>query len=85
MGSSGSAAAAYAVALGRGVETDRTVLRTLAERELIDLADSDVDFTFTSEVKVNSTSPSERSMSSRSAIVRNPVLPASTPRAAASA
>ena len=50
VGSSGSAAAAYAVALGRGVETDQTVLRTLAERELIDLTEGDVDFTFTSEI-----------------------------------
>ena len=45
------AAAVYAVAAGaRRRRPDHTVLRTLAERELIDLTEGDVEFTFTSEV-----------------------------------
>src|SRR5262249_56739561 len=50
VGSSGAAAAVYALAAARGVDAGHTALRTLAERELIDLTEGDVEFTFTAEV-----------------------------------
>jgi tetratricopeptide (TPR) repeat protein len=40
----------YALAEARGATAGHAALRTLAERELIDLAEGDVEFTFTSEV-----------------------------------
>jgi class 3 adenylate cyclase/tetratricopeptide (TPR) repeat protein len=50
VGSSGAAAAVFALAKARGEAAGDMALRSLAERELIDLADGDVEFTFTSEV-----------------------------------
>jgi class 3 adenylate cyclase/tetratricopeptide (TPR) repeat protein len=50
VGSSGAAAAVYALAAARGVDSGHTALRMLADRELIDVAEGDVEFTFTSEV-----------------------------------
>lgn len=50
VGSSGSPAAAYALGEARGFSPDHRLLRTLAERELVDIPDGDAEFTFTSEV-----------------------------------
>lgn len=50
VGSSGMPAAAYALGQARGFASDHRLLRTLAERELVDVPDGDSEFAFTSEV-----------------------------------